>query len=114
MSNTNQPSPCPTCSCNRRHSTLRIPLRRRAVEQPTDEQLLQWARKRDVLKRLSPKEASLPLARISTLTMTRLRQIYAASLEKWKAKEALELASRPPSEPLAAILAKSLAELDRS
>jgi hypothetical protein len=90
---------------------IRIPLRQRAVENPSERQLVFWALRENILQRLAPHEAMLPPVRISFNTLMRLRTLYNASVERWRAKEAAERAARPPTKPLAELLADALAAL---
>lgn len=89
----------------------RIPLRPRAIEQPSLEQLVFWSLREGILQRLSPDEANLPPDYISSSTLNRLTSLYGASLERWRQKEAAELAARPPTQPLRQLLAEALASL---
>lgn len=66
---------------------LRIPLRRRAIENPNDSQLVFWARTEGALQKLSPSEVDFPMEKISPITIIKLRKLYTLCLEKWKNKE---------------------------
>lgn len=101
-------SSSPTRSPSPRNNTLVIPLRRRAVDNPTELQLVHWARKHNFLQRLLPGEASLDHTEVPERIKKKLRVLYAESLEKWKAKEAAELAARPPTKPLSELLSDAL------
>lgn len=79
---------------------------------PDQNQLVFWSLREGILQRLSPHEAKLPADRISFNTMSRISALYKASLERWNAREALELeAARKASRPIAELLAETLAAL---
>ena len=68
----------------------RIPLRLRAVRNPTDAQLVFWSLREGILQRMSPSEAALPAGKISTKTIARLKLLYRAALDRWWLQERAE------------------------
>jgi hypothetical protein len=63
---------------------IRIPLTRRAIENPNVKQLVSWAKRENILQRMSPREAQMDPLAISIATIERLTALYKASLERWK------------------------------
>lgn len=96
----------------RQSKGLRIRLRPRPVEKPDTTQLVFWALREGILQRMSPTEAHLPAERISFATIMRLSVLYKASVERWKQREAAELAaSRSNTAPLRELVVRALKQL---
>ena len=92
------------CQSPVKRKVLRLPLRKGPIKNPDDDQLVFWALREQILQKISPKEAHLPPDRISVLTMSRLKTLYDASVQRFELREEMRMKEIRKGHPIGVIL----------